>query len=79
MSSINSKLTLDFNLDNEIYYKLLKEEDFDFKNKDISVVVELTKDSKILIEISTNSILNLKIAESSIIKSLTVIEKTLKI
>lgn len=71
-----SILKLDFENSNDLYYSLLKEEDYDFKTKDISIDVEKENDH-ILVSLVCNSILDLKIATNALIKSLEVIEKTL--
>ncbi len=57
------------------YLKLLKEEDFDFRGRDIKVTLK----EPLNITLTTDSILNLKIGITSIIKSLEVISKTKKI
>jgi hypothetical protein len=72
-----SQINLDLGDKNQTYFKLLKEEDFDFKTKDIKISVEL-KD-QIEVQLETSSILDLKIATTALIKSLEVIEKTLKV
>lgn len=60
-----------------IYFTLLKEEDFDFKTKNISVDIE-KKDTIIEILIKANSLLEIKIGTTAIIKSLEIIEKVIK-
>ena len=69
---------LDFKKETKFYYKLLKEEDFDFKTKDIKVDMKLLK-SKINLDIICKNIIDLKIATNSIINSLNIIDKTKKI
>lgn len=75
------KLKTNYNLDfedlNQIYYNLLLEEDFNFKNKNIKI--NLTFDKVICVEVLSNSFLELKIGNLALIKSLEIINKTLKI
>jgi len=73
----SSEFKFDFKDDNELFFKLISEEDFDFKNKDISIDIEFSGDFLKVI-IFTNSLLDFKIAISSLIKSFEVIEKSLK-
>lgn len=61
----------------ETYFTLLKEEDFNFKTKDILVIVE-KKNSIVEILIKANSVLDLKIGTTAVIKSLEIIEKVIK-
>lgn len=74
-----SSFDLDFKEDNETYYKLLKEEDFDFKTKNINISIDKTSKDNIKVEIMCDSVIDLKIANSALIKSLEVINKTLKV
>ena len=74
---LKSSFSFDFGNLNEFYYKLLKEEDFNFKNRDISFDIVL-KDS-LEFELSVKSVLDMKIATSALIKSLEIIDKTLNI
>lgn len=76
MRSICVNFSLNFGKDNNFFYKLLKEEDFDFKTKDILIKIEKEKNLKV--DIECNSVLDLKIATNALIKSLETIEKTLK-
>jgi hypothetical protein len=75
--NLNSTLLLDFKNLNEFYFKLLIQEDFEFKTKDISIDIIQLENKKINISFIANSIIDLKIASNSIIKSLEIIEKTL--
>ena len=75
---ISSKHVLELGSLSETYFKLLSEEDYDFKTKEILVEIEKEDDS-IIANIFTNSIVDLKIADSAFIKSLEVIEKTLNV
>lgn len=75
---LESKFSLDFKEKSDIYYRLLLEEDFDFKTKNINIKIEL-KENLVLVFIYTSSILDLKIGTSALIKSLEIIEKTLNI
>jgi len=62
----------------EIYFKLLIEENFDFKSKNIGINFN-NNNSFIEVLMSGNSVLDLKIATNALIKTLEVIEKTLNI
>ena len=75
--SLKSSFCFDFGNLNENYYKLLTEEDFDFKNKDIKLSINLT--NSLDVELDVGSVLDLKIATSALIKSLEIIDKTLNI
>lgn len=72
-----SENLFDFENNNDLFCKLLSEEDFDFKNKNIQIDVSLTGKG-VFVKISGSSILDLKIANSSLVKSLEIIQKTLK-
>jgi hypothetical protein len=72
-----SNFYLDFENLNELYYNLLTKEDFNFKTKDIKINISMN--NKIEVEVFCNSIIELKIAHSAIIKSLEIIDKTLKV
>lgn len=74
---ISSKSSFDFKDLNETYYKLLKEEDFNFKNKNIKIEIKL--EDELIFNIECDTILDLKIASSALIKSLETINKTLTI
>ncbi len=73
-----STLILDFENENQIYFDLLREEDFDFSSRNIEVKIELIN-SQIRIILIGESILNLKIASNAVLKSLEIITKTLNI
>lgn len=73
-----SNLKLNFGKKNEMFYSLLKEEDFDFKTKEILVKIEKL-DEEIFVNLECSSVLDLKIATNALIKSLEIIEKTLNI
>lgn len=62
----------------DLYYSLLSDENFDFKTKNIIVNIKKQNNS-IIINITCESLLDIKIANSAIIRSLEIIEKTLKI
>lgn len=74
---IKSNLSLNFDSLNDFYFDLLKEEDFDFKTKDINILI--SKSDSIDVQILCNSVLEFKIASNALIKSLEVINKTLEI
>ena len=74
----SSKFLLDVKGNNDIYFNLLSQEDFDFKTKKITVDVSKENDA-VAVRIDTNSVLDLKIATNALIKSLEVIDKTLKV
>lgn len=75
---ISSKHVLDLGDLSEIYFKLLSDEDYDFKTKKIKVDIEKEK-NLVIIDITASSILDLKIANSAFIRSLEVIDKTLNV
>jgi hypothetical protein len=62
----------------DLYFSLLSDENFDFKTKNILVNLEKQNNS-IIIDITCENLLDIKIANSAIIRSLEIIEKTLKI
>lgn len=72
-----SSFQLDVGGLSEIYFTLLKEEDFNFKTKDISILVE-KNNSLVEIIIKANSILDIKIGSTAVIKSLEIIDKVIK-
>jgi len=74
---LKSNFELDFKKDNKIIYKLLKEEDYNFKTKNINIDISYKKIVYINIEVET--LIDLKIANNSLIQSLEIIQKTLKI
>jgi len=74
---LKSNFELDFKKDNKIIYKLLKEEDYNFKTKNINIDISYKKIVHINIEVET--LIDLKIANNSLIQSLEIIQKTLKI
>lgn len=63
----------------DLYYKLLLEEDFDFKTKDISIDIEKVGVHEIKVSIFAKSFIDLKIAVTAFMKSVEIIEKTLNI
>jgi len=75
---LNSTFLFNFEKDTDLYYNLLKEEDFNFKTKDISLNI-LKVDDLIKVELSSNSVLELKIGTNALIKSLEIINKTLNV
>jgi len=75
--SLRSSFVFDFGELNQAYYKLLIEEDFDFKTKKISLNINLT--DSLEIELNVGSILDMKIATNALIKSLEIIDKTLNV
>lgn len=70
---------LDFGKRNEDFLKLLLEEDYDFRTKEIFVDIKKGDSGKVEIECVCGSILDMKIAISAIIKSLEVIDKTMSL
>jgi hypothetical protein len=76
--NIISEFTFNFGEQTKTYFKLLEEEDFDFKTKDINFYFNLDSD-KINVKIDAKSILELKIGTTALIKTLEVIEKTLNL
>ena len=75
---ISSKHVLNLGSNTELYFKLLSEEDYDFKTKKIEFDIQKNDDS-IIVNILAGSILDLKIADSAFIRSLEVIDKTLNV
>jgi len=75
--SLRSSFVFDFGELNQAYYKLLIEEDFDFKTKKINLNINLT--DSLEIELNVGSILDMKIATNALIKSLEIIDKTLNV
>lgn len=72
--NLESNFNFDFGNLNDFYYKLLSEEDYDFKTKDIKI--DITKDDTINVKFVSSSILELKIATSALIRTLEIIDKT---
>lgn len=77
--SYNSVFDLDLGEETELYYKLLSEEDFDFRTKDIKIKINKVSSKSLKITIESNSLIELKIGVSALIKSLEIIDKTLKV
>lgn len=76
---LNSVFFLNFDDATEMYYKLLLEEDFDFKTKDIKIDVEKISKSEVKVSIFAKSVIDMKIAVSAFMKSVEVIDKTLNV
>jgi len=72
-----SENLFDFGDNNELFFRLLCEEDFDFKNKNILIEIDLI-DKGVFVKVSGSGVLDFKIANSSLVKSLEVVEKTIK-
>lgn len=64
--------------DLEFYFKLLKEEDFDFRNKNINILI-LKEKKDLVVKIKAESFLDIKIGFSAVLKSLEIIYKSLNI
>ncbi|MCA9496757.1 MAG: hypothetical protein KC589_07445 [Nanoarchaeota archaeon] len=77
--NVNAVLNLNLENQRDNYFDLLSEEDFDFRTKDINIELEKFNSDSLKIEVLANSILDLKIGMNAIIKSLEVIDKSLKI
>lgn len=77
--NILSDLILNFGNKTDTYFSLFLEEDFDFKTKNIIINFEKQQNNKIKINFEVEKILELKIAMNAIIKSLEIIDKTLKV
>jgi len=75
---LTSSFLLNFKEKNNLFFKLLQEEDYDFRNKDIKISLE-NNTNQINATIHASSILELKIGVSAFIKSLEIIDKTLNI
>ncbi len=76
---ICSTFLLDFGELNDIYYKLLSNEDFEFKTKNIKLNILKLNSGKIKVKFISDSVIDLKIASNSLIKSLEIIDKTYNI
>lgn len=76
--NLKTNFSLDLEDKCELFYRLLTEEDYDFKTKNIKVEI-LKEDNKVLINLESMSILDLKIATSAVIKSLEIIDKTINV
>ncbi len=74
---LESNLEFDFGSDSRMYFDLLSNEDFEFKTKSIDINIEF-EDNKIKVGFITDSVIDFKIASNSVIKSLEIIDKTLK-
>ena len=70
--------SFDFGSYNNAYAALLKEEDFEFKTKSISLDIDQTEEG-VRADISCNSVVELKIATTALIKSLETIQQTLEV
>lgn len=75
--SIKTNILLDFKENNDLYYSLLKEEDYDFKTKNIKI--DVSKSDVVSVNVVCDSILDFKIATNSLVKSLEVIDKTINL
>ena len=69
---------LDVKENNDIYFSLLSQEDFDFKTKKIKIDVSKENNS-VAVSIDAHSFLDLKIGINALMKSLEAIDKTLKV
>ena len=76
ISKVN--FSFDFGDLNPTYFKLLLEEDFDFKTKKINFEI-LNNSNSIDVNVIASSVLDLKIGTTALIKSLEIIEKTLNV
>ena len=77
--NITSNFSLETKDLTEKYYSLLSEEDFDFKTKNISIDVKKASAASLKININCDSVMDLKIGSNALIKSLEIIDKTLKV
>ena len=71
-----SDFKLDFNKLNNLYFNLLSNEDFDFKTKNINIIIKKLDSGIIHIFFESNSVIDLKIAVNAIIKSIEIINKS---
>lgn len=74
----SSNFSFNFGENTNLYYKLLKEEDFDFKAKDIILNIRQNSDL-IKVTLDCKTVLDFKIGVNALIKSLEVIDKTLNL
>lgn len=75
---LTTRYDLDLGENSPLYAKLLEEEDFDFKTKNI-IVTPLLRNSMVEIVVEADSIHDLKIGTTAVMKSLEVISKTLAV
>lgn len=69
---------LNFGDKTDIYYKVLKEEDFDFKTKNIKI--NISKESNdIVINCIVDNFIEFKIASNAVMNSIEIINKTINI
>lgn len=62
----------------QFYKNLLAEEDFDFNNKDVGISI-LEKENGLEAKVEASSVLEMKIGVNALVKSIEVIDKTLRI
>ena len=77
--NVISVINLDLEVQRNNYFDLLSEEDFDFRTKQIDINLKKIEDNFLEIKVLASSILDLKIGMNAVIKSLEVIDKSLKI
>lgn len=77
--NVISVINLDLEVQRNNYFDLLNEEDFDFRTKQIDINLKKIEDNFLEIKVLASSILDLKIGMNAVIKSLEVIDKSLKI
>ncbi len=77
MNLISATFSFNFGDLNDFYFKLLKEEDFDFKSKQILINIENNR--KLDIGVECSNVLDLKIVTNALIKSIETINKTLNV
>ena len=75
---LKTNFNLDFEKNTDVFYRLLKEEDFSFSNRSINIEVKKVG-KNVDLNLEADSILNLKIGLNSIMNSLEIIDKTIKI
>ena len=71
-----------FNLivkDSSLYYDVLKEEDFNFNNKSISVEVMKGEKGLLSIKVLAGNLLDIKIGINAVLNSLIVMDKSLNV
>jgi hypothetical protein len=69
---------LNFGDKTDIYYKVLKEEDFDFKTKNIKINIS-KENNDIVINCIVDNFIEFKIASNAVMNSIEIINKTINI
>jgi len=74
------EITFNINFkDSSLFYKVLKEEDFGFNNKDISVTVEKVEKNILFVKVVSKNLLDMKIGINAVLNSIIAVDKSLKV